>query len=150
VEIGPGSEGGLRPLERLHARLAERIVQGTPRGRHGRGAERLGEEAAATVAALGVDAVALHHRAESFRLGALSSPLPPVIGDPFPPSASYPPATRSFRRPVGAVSLVDRHGNAVWFDWGAPESDLDPSAPVNAAEAVDALLGVLAGEGEER
>lgn len=148
VEVGPRSEAALRPLERLHARLAARIVQGPPRGGYGRRAESLGAEAAAAVAALGVDAVALHHRADAFGIGALPPPPSPVLGDPFPPSGSYPPAMGSFRRPFGAVSLVDRHGNAIWFDWGAPDSELDPSAPVNAAEAVDALLRVLGGEGE--
>jgi hypothetical protein len=148
VEIGPRTEDASRALERLHSRLATRIVQGPPRGRYGRGAEPLGAEAADAVAALGVDAVALHHRADAFGLGALPRARAPVLGDPFPPSASPPSATLSLRRPLGALSLVDRRGNAIWFEWGAPESELDPSAPVNAAEAVDALLRVLAGEGE--
>lgn len=149
VEIGPRAKGALRPVERLHARLAARIVQGPPRGRRGRVPEALGEEAAAAVAALGVDAVALHHRADAFGRGALP-PVPPALGDPFAPPGPHPFATRDFHRPLGAVSLVDRRGNAIWFDWGAPDSELDPSAPVNAVEAVDALLRALAGEGAER
>jgi hypothetical protein len=148
VEIGPGGEDAGRALERLHSRLAARIPEGPPRGRGGRGVEPLGADAGDAVAALGVDAVALHHRADAFGLGALPRAPAPVLGEPFPPPGSS--ATHARRRPLGALSLVDRGGNAIWFEWGAPESELDPTAPVNAAEAVDAVLGVLAGGGEER
>lgn len=150
VEIGPRTEDASRALERLHSRLAARILEGPPRGRRGRGAEPLGADAADAVAALGVDAVALHHRADAFGLGALPRAPAPVLGDPFPPLASHPSTAYARRRPLGALSLVDRSGNAIWFEWGAPDSELDPSAPVNAVEAVDAVLRVLAGEGEGR
>jgi hypothetical protein len=50
------------------------------------------------------------------------------------------------RRPAGARSLVDRSGSATWFAWGAPGGELDPTQPVNAAEAIDMLLHALGGE----
>jgi hypothetical protein len=40
---------------------------------------------------------------------------------------------------------VDRSGNAIWSEWGAPLSEADPDAPINAAEAIEVLLRALAG-----
>jgi hypothetical protein len=126
-------------LGRLHERLDARIATAPDPapGRFGRHVEFLGQAAADAVRGLGVDAIAMYHRFDRNRSAFPDAPA----GTPF---AARP--TAGLRRPLGALSVVDAEGNAVWFDWGAPSSELDPSAPANAAEAIDLLLHVLAGE----
>ena len=51
-------------------------------------------------------------------------------------------------RPVGAFSIVNRAGDALWIEWGALSDLDDPDVPANATEAIDALVSVLSGEGE--
>lgn len=143
VDLGTRTPPELRDLERLHARLAARIGSGGPRDRFARRVEPLGRETGEVVAALGVDAVALYHR---FNGGPLGGPLP----DPLAPAGSLFPATSPIeRRPLGALSMVDRAGNALWFEWGTAAVELDPEVPANPAEAIDALVAVLTGEAGE-
>lgn len=141
VELGRRPPEALRPVERLFQRMGSRVGGGPLPDRPGR-VVRVGTEAEEAAAALQVDAVALYHRAaDTTRFPAEPEP------HPFP-GPGFPPPPMVTRRPLGALSLVDAKGNAVIFDWGAPEEPLgyDPSAPVNAAEAIDALLRVLAGD----
>ncbi len=101
--------------------------------------DRVGAEAGEAARALGVDAVALYHRSRD-----LGVPVLPEQGA-FPRPGFPPPSV--FRRPAGALSLVDARGAAVSLRWGVPGEplDADASAPLNAAEAIDALLRVLSG-----
>jgi hypothetical protein len=135
VEVGRRPRDELRGIERLHARLGARIAAAPRAGARGRAAA-LGAEAGRAVAALGVDAVALHHRFDERTLFAPA--------DPRAQGTLLPPAPVA-GRPRGAVSLVDRSGNAIWSEWGAPLSEADPDAPINAAEAIEVLLRALAG-----
>jgi hypothetical protein len=137
VEVGRRVPDALRPVQRLHERVGAHGGTTWPRGRDR--LERIGPEAGEAARALGVDAVVLYHRAEDWRSPALPEPRA------FPQPGFPPPV--AFRRPLGALSLVDGGGAAVSFEWGAPDEalDRDPAGPVNAAEAIDAILGVLAG-----
>ncbi len=142
VEVGPRTRDR-RDLAGLFTRIHARIAGGTGREAYGRGTDRAGGEAAAALAALGVDAVAMMHRFEG--------PLPPAMSldSPFAPrtpgSPFDPPRSARPYRPIGALSLVSRSGDVVWFEWGTPPPE-DPSAPANAAEAIDAVLRALAGD----
>lgn len=140
VEIGRGAGPELRALERLHARTEGWVVSAPPRGRFGRRADALGADAGEAVRGLGVDAVALYHRFDERPFSAF--PEPPLGASAFP-------RRREPARPVAALTVVDRDGNAVGFEWGAAGAELDPSAPVNAAEAIDLLLRALAGDPED-
>jgi len=143
VEIGPRSSNDLRPLERLHARVEAFVVsaaQGGQIGRARRRAERAGAEAADAVRQHGVDAVAMLHR--------FDERFPPPFSQA-PAGSAFPRAPGPPARPTGALSLVDRDGSVIWFEWGAPGAELDPTAAVNAAEAIDLLLRALAGEPDE-
>lgn len=153
LEIGPGRAGGqdgARELERLYAALDARIASAPPRERFTSSVVEAGRDLGAIVAAQGVDAIATYHR---------FAPLPrAMLGDPLggagTPLGAYPGAdpralAAPFRRPLGAVALVDRAGNAVWYDWGSAADAPDASAPQNAAEAIDALVRVLSGEPPE-
>lgn len=140
VDLGRRTPPELRDLERLHERMATRIYGGAPRDRFARRVEPLGREAGEVVAKLGVDAVALYHRFEG-------RPLPGALPDPLaPPGALFPGSPPVERRPLGALSLVDRAGNALWYDWGAGSMEIDPEVPANPAEAIDALVAALAGD----
>ncbi len=141
VEVG--SRGADRNLERLFARIHSRIAAGA---RIGRGSGPGEEDAAAILAALGVDAMAMVHRFDALLPPMpLASPLAPPPGSMMDPGG---PQLQQYR-PIGALSLVNRSGKVVWFEWGTTEL-ADPGAPANAAEAVDAVLAVLAGrEGDE-
>lgn len=143
TEVGPNPPADLRGLERLHATLDGLIGSGQPRSRLAHRAESVGGDAGEAVRSLGVDAVAMAHRFGDRLLPPL--PDPGVGGSLFPAR----PETQGLRRPLGALSLVDRSGNATWFAWGAPGGELDPTQPVNAAEAIDMLLRALRGETEE-
>lgn len=136
VELVPRGPKELRPLERLHGRVAARVRGGVPRGHP---VVQLGGDAGEVVTALGADAVVLYHREDARAFPAADEP-PPLTPGLFPPVPA--PVVR---RPLGALTLVDRHGSAATFDWGAPGADLDPDAAVNAAEAIDELVKVLAG-----
>jgi hypothetical protein len=140
-EAGPGASEALRAVERLHARLEGWVAATPTRGRSGRRAEALGAEAAKVVRDLGTDAVAIYHRLDDRSFAPL--PEPPLGGSAFP--RRYEPS----RRPLGALSIVDREGNAASVAWGGAGAELDPSAPVNAAEAIDLILRALTGEPEE-
>lgn len=141
VEVGPGAGDDLRAVGRLHARL-EGWVSATPtRGRAGHRYEALGAEAAGVVRGLGTDAVALYHRLDDRTFAPL--PEPPRAGNEFP--RRYEPV----RRPLGALTIVDREGNATSVAWGSAGAELDPTAPMNAAEAIDHVLRAMTGEPEE-
>jgi hypothetical protein len=142
-ELGPSPPAELRGLERLYARVDGLVASAAPRPRYGRRVEPAGADAAEVMRALGVDAVAMYHRFDDRLL--LPPPDAPIGGSLFPSRPEVP----GTGRPVGALSLVDASGNATWFAWGAPGADLDPSQPVNAAEAIDMLLRALGGEPEE-
>ncbi len=140
VDIVPGKDPALRDLERLEDRVAGRFWNRD--GRSAGVADRMGADAGAVVAGLGVDAVAGYHR-----LADRLPPLPPP-SDPFAPR--YPYATRSapLRRPTGALSLVAADGSAAWFPWGGGQGlEPEPGALLNPAEAIDAVLAALAGTG---
>ncbi len=144
VEIGARSRE-VAGLERLFDRIQARMSTGAGRDRLGRGTGRGEEDAAGVLAALGVDAAAMVHR--------FDMPPPPPLVSPFrPPTGSVfdqPGPEWKQYRPIGALSLVNRAGHVVWFEWGTPPS-VDPGVPANAAEAVDAALAVLSGrEGDE-
>ncbi len=137
VEVGRGEDAALRDLDGLEDRLAARMRS---RARTAGRPEALGADAGAVVARLGVDAVVGYHR--------LRDELPPL---PPPPTAwDAPYGVRSpptpGRRPLGAFSLLAASGAVAWFPWGGPgETELEPAALVNAAEAIDALVAALSG-----
>jgi hypothetical protein len=142
VEVGPNPPAALRGVERLYARIDGSIASAQPRPRFGRRVEPAGADAAEVMGALDVDALAMVHRFDD----RLLMPPPDALSGGFFPTR---PDQPGMRRPAGALSLVDRAGNATWFAWGAAGSELDPTQPVNAAEAIDMLLHALAGEAEE-
>jgi hypothetical protein len=139
VELGRGAAPGQPALARLFRDLelragasrAERIA--TP-------VRDAGRDVAATVAELGVDAVATYHRLERTRS---PSPPPPAFPGALP-SAPPPPA-----RPLGALVLVDRAGTLATFAWGDAGPLEEPGVPLNAAEAIEQLVRALTGEAEE-
>jgi hypothetical protein len=142
VELpGPGAE--LRDLERLEDGIAS---HNWTRARSDGGAERAGGDAGALLARLGVDAVAGYHRFDA-RLAPLApapQPQPWASPPPFPSQQQAP------RRPSAALSLVGADGSLAWFPWGGAGAEMDPNALLNAADAIDALLAVLAGEPADR
>jgi len=142
VEVGRRVPDALRPVQRLHDRATTETEAAWSRARSDR-VRRLGADAAEAVRGLGVDAVVLYHRTEDWRLPALSDPRAfPQPG--LPPRAAL-------RRPVGAFTLVDATGAARSLAWGSPGEaiDTDPTAPINAAEAIDAVVRVLSGARED-
>lgn len=143
TDVGPNPPAELRGLERLYQRLDGLIGSAQPRSRVAHRPESAGGDAGEVVRALGVDAVAMAHRYDDRLLPPL--PDPQLGGSLFPQR----PEMQGLRRPVGALSIVDRSGNATWFAWGAPGGEFDPAQPVNAAEAIDMLLRALRGEPAE-
>ncbi|HET7825865.1 MAG TPA: hypothetical protein VFK90_11055 [Anaeromyxobacter sp.] len=141
VELGARPPAELRGVERLYARVDGSIASAQPRPRYARPLESAGSGAGEVVRSLGVDAVAMYHRFDDRLLAPLQDP--PLGGGFFGPPRVESPAVR---RPAGAISLVDGSGNATWFAWGSPGSELDPTEPVNAAEAIDMALRALRGE----
>lgn len=145
VEIGRGRNAA-RDVERLYMRVDGRIEARSRPDRMGSRVVHLGPgDAAAALGALGTDAMATYHR-----FTGLPMLLPPPARDPLDPLSGpgtlYPPQADAIPyQPLGALSLVDRDGDLVWFDWGSP-APADADVPANAAEAVDALLRVLAGQ----
>jgi hypothetical protein len=150
VDAAGGPERGR--LERLRALVRTR-VEGD-RADRAVSSSGLGEEAAEAVRALGVDAVAL-----SVRLPAYATMPPPAgpgglwpapgarVGPDFDPIAPAPPRE--------AVAVVTAAGDVVWSGWGAQQEMLgapgpEPlpavTRPVNAAEAIDALVAAVTGE----
>jgi hypothetical protein len=145
VEVGSRSQAELRGVERLFTRMDAVIASAQPRPRYARPVDSAGSDAGEVVRALGADAVAMYHRFDDRLLMPLGDP---TLGGGFfpPPRMDHP----GLRRPAGAISLVDRSGNATWFAWGSTGSELDPTEPLNAAEAIDMALRALRGEtGEE-
>jgi hypothetical protein len=121
-----------RTLElRASASRAERVASPV---RHA------GTDAGAAVARLGVDAIATYHRIE----GARAPPLPPPAFPGALPSAPPPPPL-----PTGALVLLDRDGNLATFAWGDAGALEEPGMPLNAAEAIEQLVGALTGEEAE-
>lgn len=145
VEIGRGRSVP-REVERLYGAVDARVAAGgSPAGPGSRAVRVSSAEAAAALGALRADAMATYHD-----LSLRPMLPPPMVADPFdplaPPGALYRPQPGDVSyRPLGALSLVDRDGDLVWVDWGTPAL-ADPEAPTNAAEAIDALLRILAGE----
>ena len=140
VEVGPGEDRALRDLDRLEEQIAARLW--THERRRER-VETLGRDAGAVVAKLGADAIAGYHR-----LDARLAPLPPPQ-QPWGSPSTAPLFAAPVRRPSGALSLVAADGSLAWFPWGGEGAELDPGALINPAEAIDALLSVLAGDGGE-
>lgn len=143
LEVGPRERGDLAELDRLYARVESRIA-GASGAAAGRAVDRVGP-VAPLLERLAVQAVALYVRFDGPPpLGGPSLARPPLGGAPglaFPP-----PGMRS----GAALALVGRDGALVWFDWGGGEEPaVDGGRPVNAAEAVDALVHVLTGEGTD-
>lgn len=145
VEIGRGRKTA-REVERFYGEVDGRIaVRSTPDRTGSRVVHVAAADAAAALGALGADAMAVYHD-----FTGQPMLLPPPVRDPLDPLASpgalYPPPADAIPyRPLGALSLVDREGNLVWFDWGSP-APADADAPANAADAIEALLRALAGE----
>lgn len=90
----------------------------------------VGARAAPPLAKLGVEAMAVYVRGPGWGTRRSS----PFFGEPLmrPP----PP-------PVAAIALVARDGTVVTFAWGGVDP-FEAAGPLNAAEAVDAALGLLA------
>lgn len=139
VSLGAGKQPGLAALDRLYLDLEARAGAArvdrfgtTPYSTLGRGA-------ADTVAALGVDAVASYHRLEGRRL------LPRSDATTLP-GTLLPGPSQPVYGPTGAIALVDRAGHVATFAWGETSALDDPEVPVNAAEAIDLVVRVLAGE----
>jgi hypothetical protein len=144
VEIVGRPAPDQRGVDRLYARLDGSIASAHPRPRYARRLEAVGADAGEIVRSLGVDAVAMYHRYDDRLLMPLQEPPPGAL---FPARPEImPPGTG---RPAAALSLVDREGNATWFGWGVPNAELDPTQPVNAADAIDMLLRTLRGEAED-
>lgn len=142
VEVGPGLRDELRDVERVVRDVEWRIRSSPPRaGPDGRRPEALGRAPGEALRGVGADAFAIYLRLEG-RIGPRTSPPPgsPWL-EPGGPGA-YPP------RRTAALALVDRAGALLWFDWGGDEAAApeDSSRVVNAAEAVDEAVRVLAGE----
>ncbi len=148
VELGPRmpSSPEARELARLFEAVRSRAASGG-REAWARSAGGADPQAGKVVAALGVDAVALYHRFDDRASPAYADA--PAAASPFgTPRTAFPPF-----RPLGALSLVDRGGRIVSFAWGSQrlqDPQLDPSAPVNAAEAVDDVIRALTGEPAEQ
>jgi hypothetical protein len=141
VELGGEGAAEEPALERLFALLEVRA--GAERAeRVANPVSSAGREAAAAVAALGVDAVASYHRLDRRR---------PLAAPPAGPGTLFPaPAPAAPERPLGALALVDREGRVAIFAWGDAGALEDPFVPLNAAEAIDLLVGALTGEPPER
>lgn len=145
VELGSRPPAELRGLERLYTRIDAYIASGQPRPRYARPVEGAGSDAGEVVRSAGADAVAMYHRFDDRLLMPFQDA--PMGGSffPQPPRVDAP----GLRRPAGAISLVDRSGNATWFSWGSPGAELDSTQPINAAEAIDMALRALRGEAAE-
>jgi len=142
VELGSKPPKEQVQLERLFVQLEARA--GVPRGdRFGaRTYSEAGRQAAETVVALGVDAVASYHRLDGRTSLATVPVQPPVAGT----GSMYPTAPHALVGPMGALALVDRSGHMATFPWGEPDDGLaDPGVPLNAAEAIDLLVRTLSG-----
>lgn len=139
VEVGPGKDAALRDVDRLEDGIAARM---SSRARTGR-PEALGADAGAVVAKLGADAVVGYHRLQD-QLPPLPPPPPTGWGTPYAVQQAAPA-----RRPVGALSLLAASGTVAWFPWGGRETELEPAALINPAEAIDALVAALAGDAGE-
>jgi hypothetical protein len=148
VDVGYRTPPELRPLERLHSQLGSRIYGSAQGGRSTRRVESLGRDAGNVVATLGVDAVALYHRFDRPPPGTFPDARPPpgMLLPEAPPPGAGPVA----RRPIGAFSIVNRAGDALWIEWSALGDFDDPDTPANATEAIDALVSVLSGEDDSR
>jgi hypothetical protein len=144
VEVGPRLREELKGVERLFHDVEWRIRSspsyGPSYGPDRRATESLGRAPRELLEKLGADAFAVYLRFDD-RYG---SRPPPPPGDPLPgarPLGTFP------GRPTSALALVDRDGTLLWFDWGGPEDlEVPESRVVNAAEAVDEAVRVLAGE----
>lgn len=142
VEVGRKAPRELAEMERLYAEIEGRVEEGGMSGEAGRPVERLRRPVAGVLDAAQADGAVL-----LYRLGARPL-LPAPSASPF----SHEPAPR-LARPAGALALVDRDGNLLWFDWGVQRDPLEgtggASAPAtSAAEAVDALLRVVRGDAD--
>ncbi len=135
VEL-PGDDAALRDLDGLEERIATRMYREPKPGR----LERFGADAGAVVARRGADAVAGYHRFDP-SLGLMAPPPPPTWTTPHERQQYYAAA----RPPTGALSLVGADGTVAWFPWGGAASDPELHGLANAAEAIEALLGALAG-----
>jgi hypothetical protein len=133
VEVGPLLREDLRGVRRLYDRIEERIAGGPPPGWRGRPVERVGGDVGALLDRLGVDAAVLYYPPRP-----RAAPPPLSTLEPMEPTQPAP-------APVGALAVVDREGELVWFDWGGDERGRAPSAPASAAEAVEEVLRVITG-----
>lgn len=127
-----------RPPEELGAvdQLARRVEWGVQDAHPGSGApavSSVGAEAAPVLLQLRADALAVYVRAPGW---AAPPPAPSFYGQPLSMAPSPSPAS--------AIALVARDGTVVTFTWGGGMDPLGDAGPVNAAEAVDAALALLA------
>lgn len=157
VEVGPRLREDLKDVERLFQGVESRIRSSAAYdparayGRPARQTESLGDGPRALLERIGGDAFAVYVRF-SGRYGdrLRSRPSSPPPDDPMPgarPLGTFP------GRFTSALALVDRDGTMLWFDWGGSgelegleELEEPESRVVNAAEAVNEAVRVLAGE----
>ncbi len=133
VEVGPRMRRELAGVARLYSDVEARIDDRIGADSTGRRVERLGRGVGPLLDDLQADGAVLYYR---FGVRLLA---PPALASPF----EREPGPR-LARPLAALAVVDRDGNLLWFDWGAPDTaDRDPTAPSTAAEAVDALLRAI-------
>ncbi len=138
VEIGPGLPADLEAVEQVYDRARWRI-EGEPLPSGRRPAIRLGMDIAPVLARLEVDALVLLFRFDP-RWAPGRTPFAPV---PYAPWGSRPQAGREAYRPIGALALIGRGSEMVWFDWGAGDVLLDAGAAASPAEAVEQALRLL-------
>jgi hypothetical protein len=132
VDVGSRLGRELAGVAALYRRVEGRAFAGGAAGWAGQAVERV-DAPVSLFEELQVDAAVLYYRFEPRGL----PPPPPLPGGM--PDLPHPTAA-----PLAALALVDRAGNLAWFEWGALE-DRPPGAMDTAAEAVDALLRVIAG-----
>jgi hypothetical protein len=149
VEVGPGLREDLRDVERLVRTIEFRAGSAPPPAYGRRAAESLGGDVRPLLERLGADAFAVYVRLDD-RFGPRAGPSPPPGGVLGPPGPYTPGGPGARSRPLAAIALVDRAGTLLTLDWGESEPGLEPESSrlVNAAEAVEVAVRILAGEPE--
>jgi hypothetical protein len=128
VELPDHPAADLAAVDALARRAEELALGASP----GVGADAtVGNLAAPVLARLGVDALAVYVRG-----GPWGAPPPSPFWER---SLLVPPLP-----PASAIALVARDGTVLAFAWGGGSDPYGEAGPVNAAEAVDAVLALLA------
>lgn len=128
VELPASPAADLAAVDALARQVEAQALAARPE-EGGPVAGSVGAGAAAPLAQLGVEALAVYVRAPGW-----GAPPPyPMFGTPLlaPPSP-----------PASALALVARDGTVLTFAWGGGQAPFG-SGPLNAAEAIDAVLAVL-------